>query len=70
MDVPNKDEVQGKYEQAKGAVKENVGDAIGNERMQSEGAAERAEGNVREGFGTARRKVGEAVEETGEDIKR
>ena len=70
MGFPNKDEVEGKFDQAKGAVKENVGDAIDDERMQSEGAAERAGGHVQEGFGTARRKVGEAVEDLGDKIGR
>ena len=70
MGFPNKDEVEGKFDQAKGAIKENVGDAIDDEKMQSEGAAERAGGNVQEAYGTARRKVGEAVEDVGEDIAR
>ena len=70
MGFPNKDEVEGKFDQAKGAIKENVGDAIDDERMQSEGAAERAGGHVQEGFGTARRKVGEAVEDLGDKIGR
>ena len=68
MGFPNKDEVEGKFDQAKGAIKENVGDAIDDERMQSEGAAERAGGHVQEGFGTARRKVGETIEDIGDKI--
>ena len=70
MGFPNKDEVEGKFDQAKGAIKENVGDAIDDERMQSEGAAERAGGNLQEGFGTARRKVGETIEDIGDKIGR
>jgi uncharacterized protein YjbJ (UPF0337 family) len=70
MGFPNKDEVEGKFDQAKGAIKENVGDAIDDERMQSEGAAERAGGHVQEGFGTARRKVGETIEDIGDKIGR
>jgi uncharacterized protein YjbJ (UPF0337 family) len=70
MGVPNKDEVEGKFDQAKGAVKENVGRAIDDDKMRTEGAAERAGGNVQEAYGTARRKVGEAVEEVGDDIAR
>ncbi|OLE51163.1 MAG: hypothetical protein AUG51_24300 [Acidobacteria bacterium 13_1_20CM_3_53_8] len=68
MGLPNKDEMEGKWDQAKGTVKENVGRAAGDREMESEGAADRAGGNLREGFGTARRKVGEAVEDMGEDI--
>jgi uncharacterized protein YjbJ (UPF0337 family) len=70
MGFPNKDEVEGKFDQAKGAIKENVGDAIDDERMQSEGAAERAGGNIQEGFGTARRKVGETLEDLGDKVGR
>ncbi len=70
MGIPNRDEIEGKFDQAKGAIKENVGDAIDDERMQAEGAADRAEGNVQEGFGTARRKVGETINEIGDKIGR
>jgi uncharacterized protein YjbJ (UPF0337 family) len=68
MGIPNRDEIEGKLDQAKGAIKENVGDAIDDERMQAEGAADRAEGNVQEGFGTARRKVGETIEDIGNAV--
>ena len=68
MGLPNKDEVEGKLDQAKGAVKENVGRAVDDRELESEGAADRAGGNVQEGFGTARRKVGEAIEDVGENL--
>jgi uncharacterized protein YjbJ (UPF0337 family) len=70
MGLPNKDEVEGKWDQAKGAVKENVGRAIDDENMEAEGQADRAGGNVQEGYGTAKRKVGEAIEDIGDAIKR
>jgi uncharacterized protein YjbJ (UPF0337 family) len=69
MGLPNNDEVKGKFDQAKGAVKENVGHATGDRDLESEGQADRAGGNVREGFGTARRKVGEVIEDVGEKIR-
>jgi uncharacterized protein YjbJ (UPF0337 family) len=68
MGLPNKDEVKGKFEQAKGTVKENVGRATNQPDVEREGAAERAEGHAREGFGTARRKVGEAIEDVGRKV--
>ncbi|HEY0378416.1 MAG TPA: CsbD family protein [Pyrinomonadaceae bacterium] len=68
MGFPNKDEVEGKFDQGKGAVKENVGRAIDNEEMETEGAAERAGGHVQEGYGTAKRKVGEAIEDVGKAV--
>jgi uncharacterized protein YjbJ (UPF0337 family) len=70
MGIPNKDEVAGKWDQAKGSVKENVGRAIDDEELETEGQADRAGGNVREGFGTARRKVGETIEDLGDKISR
>ncbi|MDN3297903.1 CsbD family protein [Streptomyces ficellus] len=37
-----------KAEQAKGAMKENAGRAVGNERMTAEGRVERAKGDLRQ----------------------
>ena len=69
MGTPNRDEVEGKFDQAKGALKENVGRAVGDRDMEAEGAADRASGNVQEGFGTAKRKVGDAVKDIGDRIR-
>ena len=44
MGTPNKDEVEGKWDQAKGAVKENVGRAINDTEMETEGQADRSRG--------------------------
>ncbi len=70
MSLPNKDEVEGKLDQAKGAVKENVGRAVGDREMESEGAADRASGNIQEGYGEAKRTVGDAVKDVGDAIKK
>ncbi len=70
MGLPNKDEVKGKFDQAKGGVKENVGRAINDRDMEHEGKADRASGDVQEGWGKAKRKVGETVEDIGDAIKR
>ena len=66
----NKDELDGKMDQLKGKVKQGVGDATDNERLHDEGVADEAAGDVQEGFGRGRRKVGEAVEDIGERLKR
>jgi uncharacterized protein YjbJ (UPF0337 family) len=66
----NKDEVRGKAERLKGRVKEGVGSATGDDRLRGEGAADRAVGNAREGFGKGRRKVGNAIKEIGRKIGR
>jgi uncharacterized protein YjbJ (UPF0337 family) len=70
MGLPNRDEVEGKWDQAKGRVKEGVGKAIDDPELEAEGDADRASGEVQEGFGKVRRNVGEAVEDIGDAIKR
>ena len=66
----NKDELDGKVDQVKGKVKQGVGDLTNNERLHDEGVADEAAGDVQEGFGRGRRKVGEAIEDLGEKLKR
>ena len=68
--MKNRDELDGKVDQAKGRAKQAWGDLTNNERLHEEGVADEAAGNVQEGFGKAKRKVGEFIEEVGEDIKR
>jgi uncharacterized protein YjbJ (UPF0337 family) len=68
MGFPNKDEMEGKLDQASGAVKDKVGEVTGNRDLEAEGEAQRLGGNAQEGLGTARRKVGEAVEDIGDKI--
>ena len=70
MSLPNKDEVEGKWDQAKGKVKESVGRAIDDDELEAEGRADHAGGKVGEGFGKARRKVGDAIEDIGDAIGR
>lgn len=64
----NDDEIRGKIDKASGAVKENIGRATGDPNLENEGADQRASGKIEEGFGKARRKVGEAVKEAGEKL--
>ncbi len=70
MGLPNKDELEDKFDQAKGATKKGVGRVLDDEEMQEEGESERIGGQVQEKFGKARRKVGEAVEDIGDKIAR
>jgi uncharacterized protein YjbJ (UPF0337 family) len=66
----NQDELDGKVDKLKGKVKQAAGDLTDNEELHDEGVADEAAGSVQEGFGKARRKVGEAIEDIGENIKR
>lgn len=66
----NKDEVRGKSDQVKGKVKEEVGNLTDNEDLRDEGVADQAAGDVEEGIGKGRRKVGEALNDLGDKIGR
>lgn len=70
MGLPNKDEIEGKFDQAKGATKETVGRTINDRDLEEEGNADRTGGKVQEGFGKARRKVGETIEDIGEAVRK
>ena len=66
----NRDEIEGKAEALKGKVKQAAGDLTDNERLHDEGVADEMSGDAKDTLGRARRKVGEAVEDIGENIKR
>jgi uncharacterized protein YjbJ (UPF0337 family) len=61
-------EVKGKAKQVKGTAKEKLGKLTGSRDLQDEGAQDRAAGKIQEGIGKTRRRVGEAVEDLGEEI--
>ena len=66
----NRDEFEGKLDRAKGEVKQAVGDMTDNQRLHDEGVVDETSGKIQEGFGEGRRKVGDAVEDLGDRIKR
>jgi uncharacterized protein YjbJ (UPF0337 family) len=68
MAIVNKDEVKGKWEQAKGTVKDKVGEVTGNDRLEAEGEAQNAGGKVQEGWGSVKRNVSNAVEDVADAI--
>lgn len=63
----NKDELKGKVKQAKGAIKEKAGELTDDPELQAEGMADKATGKVQEGFGAAKRKVSDAIEDLADD---
>lgn len=50
----DKKTVEGKYDQAKGEVKEKVGELTDDAGLQAEGAWDKAKGAVKEGAGKAK----------------
>jgi uncharacterized protein YjbJ (UPF0337 family) len=66
----NRDEAQGKTDQLRGKIKQAAGDLTDDEQLHDEGVADEAAGKVEEGFGRGRRKVGEALEDLGDRLKR
>lgn len=62
----DRDEMKGKAEKAKGFVKEKAGELTDNAELEAEGKMDRAGGAVREGFGKAKRKVKEGINEVTE----
>ena len=70
MGLPNRDEIEGKFDKAKGATKETIGRAIDDSDLETEGRADQTGGRVQEGFGKANRKVGEAIEDIGEAVSK
>lgn len=64
----DRDEIKGKLERAKGYAKDKAGEIVNDPDLEAEGEVERGAGTLREGFGKAKRKIGEAIDETlGED---
>ena len=47
----NKDRIAGAAKEAKGSIKETVGKAIGDAKMQSDGKADKVEGKVQNAIG-------------------
>jgi uncharacterized protein YjbJ (UPF0337 family) len=66
----NKDEIAGKGEELKGKVKQAVADLTNDPELHDEGVADEAAGDLREGVGTVKRKVGEAIKDLGDRIKK
>jgi uncharacterized protein YjbJ (UPF0337 family) len=68
MAIFNEDEAKGKWEKAKGTVKDKAGELTGNRRLEAEGEAQRAKGETQETVGKFKRGVSEAVDSVGEAI--
>jgi uncharacterized protein YjbJ (UPF0337 family) len=56
----DKDRIRGSVDQAKGKVKETIGDVAGDQKMKQEGKADRTAGKVKNTVGSAKDKVRES----------
>lgn len=65
----NKNEREGKVDQATGKVKQAVGDLTGNEKLRTEGKVDETVGKVKTAVGEAQKKVGAAIESVGHKVK-
>jgi uncharacterized protein YjbJ (UPF0337 family) len=68
MAAPNRDEVEGQWDQTKGSLKEGVGNLIGDRDLQAEGEADQIEGDTQETWGKFKRGVGETIDSVGDAI--
>ncbi len=57
----DKDRIAGSAKEIKGAIKENVGKALGDTKLQSEGKADKAEGRVQNAIGGLKDTVRDAL---------
>ena len=68
MSVPNTDEAEGKWEQAKGWVKDKAGEVTNSPKLEAEGEAQNAAGKGEETWGKLKRGVGDTIAAVGESI--
>ncbi len=62
----NKDQVNGRVEQAKGSIKEAAGKVVGNPNLEAEGKVDKATGKAQATYGD----VKEDVKDTVKDVTR
>lgn len=68
MSTPNQDQVEGKWEQAKGWVKDKAGEVTNDPELEAEGEAQNAAGHGQEAWGKVKKGVGDAVKAVGDAI--
>lgn len=70
MSSTTKDELEGKWEQAKGWVKDKAGEVTNDPELEAEGEAQNAAGKTQETWGKVKGGVGDAIEAVGEALKK
>lgn len=66
----NKNERNGKVDQAKGKIKVAVGTLTGDDNLKAEGRADQTVGKAQAAVGRASRKAGDAITRAGNALKR
>ena len=66
----NKNERDGKIDQAKGKVKQAVGDLTGNDKLKAEGKVDETFGDAKTAVGGAPKKVAAAIKSVGCAVRR
>jgi uncharacterized protein YjbJ (UPF0337 family) len=66
----NRDELEGKAEALKGKIKQATGDLADDPELHDEGVADEIAGKTQSTLGSVRRKVGQAVKDVGNAIKK
>jgi uncharacterized protein YjbJ (UPF0337 family) len=60
----NEQQNEGQWDQLKGTIKEEIGDATDNEKMEYEGKWDKAKGEVKEGVGNVREEIDREADRT------
>jgi uncharacterized protein YjbJ (UPF0337 family) len=58
----SKETIEGAAQKGVGAIKETIGKAIGSDKLQAEGIADKAEGAAKEGYGKVKDAIHKATE--------
>jgi uncharacterized protein YjbJ (UPF0337 family) len=58
----NNDQVKGRVDQAKGAIKEGTGKALDDRDLEAEGTVDKASGKTQATYGDAKEKVKDAID--------
>jgi uncharacterized protein YjbJ (UPF0337 family) len=66
----NKNESQGKIDQAKGQAKQTIANVTNDPALRDEGQTDEVAGKIESAVGGAQHKVGDAIERAGKAIKR
>ena len=65
----NKDQVKGRAEQAKGAVKEVAGKVVGNRNLEAEGQIDKTTGKAQATYGDVKEDVKDAAQDARDTVR-